>query len=217
MRRRRESDAAVSLDSFLDIVTNVVGVLILIAVVTVISAGDIAVSSGASALVTPRASANRVMFHLHDNQVYFFDEKDIADRIDTAWSRRTEAALPSDDMPLPARVIEMLDDADVGDDTYRVRAFSGMSGLVWQYDLRRDARGETIEDLDYDHSDFATKLDELGPGDYVYVVVNDDSFELFRKVREVVRARGLALGWHPVEGQGYLRLSNIGSLGKRIQ
>ena len=40
MKRRETEDVPFSLDSFLDIVTNVVGVLVLVAIVTVLSAGE---------------------------------------------------------------------------------------------------------------------------------------------------------------------------------
>ncbi len=51
----------------------------------------------------------------------------------------------------------------------------------------------------------------------MYFVVHDDSFELFRRARQIVRSRGIATGWHPVEGHAPLRLTASGSLGRRIQ
>src|SRR5262249_20295255 len=114
-------------------------------------------------------------------------------------------------------LVALLDGEDVGDATYRIRAESIDRGLAWIYTLRSDARGERPADLDRAQSTFQKQLDGLGRGGFAYFVVHDDSFEVFRKARDIARARGISVGWHPVEGQTPLRLSAIGSLGKRIQ
>ena len=77
------------------------------------------------------------------------------------------------------------------------------NGLAWVYALRSGARGQRATDLER--------------GGFAYFVVHDDSFEVFGKARDILRARGVSVGWHPVEGRSPLRLSAIGSLGKRVQ
>ena len=64
---------------------------------------------------------------------------------------------------------------------------------------------------------FRQRLADLGHDGFAYFVVHDDSFEVFRKARDLARERGVAVGWHPVEGRAPLRLAVNGSLGKRIQ
>ena len=76
MSKRRGSDEVLfSLDSFLDIVTNVVGVLVLVAMVTVLSAGNISVPSGATAMAAPRPSGQRLLFECAGDEVFFVDEE----------------------------------------------------------------------------------------------------------------------------------------------
>ncbi len=47
----------------------------------------------------------------------------------------------------------------------------------------------------------------------MYFVVHDDSFEVFRKARDIARSRGVSVGWHPVEGQGPVRSAPSGAWG----
>jgi hypothetical protein len=210
-RRRSQDEAALSLDSFLDIVTNVVGVLILVAVVTVLSAGDIGVPSGASALAAPKSTASRVLFECSKGKVFFVDEEGNGDRVKQEANKASRGAMVS-----KKALVELLQDKDVGDASHRVTAEPLAHGVAWVYELREHARGETAEEVEKRGSAFQRKLAESGSS-FAYFVVHDDSFEAFRRARDVARARGVAVGWHPVEGRTPVRLSAIGSLGRRVQ
>jgi len=212
MRRRRDAhEILFSLDSFLDIVTNVVGVLVLVAMVTVLSAGNISVPSGATAMTAPRPSATRLLFECAGDEVFFVDEEANGRRVLDEVKSQGDQAISRDSL------IALLDDHDVGDATHRVRADPLDRGLSWTYMLRPGAHGERAADLDRAESAFRRQLAGLGRGGFAYFIVHDDSFEAFRAAREIARARGVSVGWHPVEGRGPVRLSAVGSLGKRIQ
>ena len=211
MRRRDTESAPFSLDSFLDIVTNVVGVLVLVAMVTVLSAGNISVPSGATAMTAPRPSAARLIFECAGDEVFFVDEEGNGRRVVDEVKRADKRRLSRDDL------IAILEEKDVGDATFRVRADRLERGVAWVYDLRPGAHGERAEDLDRPESEFQRLLAGLERGGFAYFVVHDDGFEAFHKARDIARARGVSVGWHPVEGREPVRLSAIGSLGKRIQ
>ncbi len=212
MRRRRGNDEVLfSLDSFLDIVTNVVGVLVLVAMVTVLSAGNISVPSGATAMTAPKPSSARLLFECSGDEIVFVDEEANGRRVLDEVRRAGEEAISRDDL------VALLDAKDVGDATHRVRVDTFTRGLAWVYALRPGAHGERAADLDRAGSAFRKQIGRLERGGFAYFVVHDDSFEIFRKAREIARARGIAIGWHPVEGQGPVRLSTVGSLGRRIQ
>jgi hypothetical protein len=209
MRKRRGTDEVLfSLDSFLDIVTNVVGVLVLVAIVTVLSAGNISVPSGATAMTAPKPSAERLLFECAGDQVFFVDEEGNGRRVleEVGERKMSRDAL-----------VSLLDDTDVGDATHRVRAELPGRGVAWVYTLREGAQGERAADLDRVASAFRKRLAGLDRGGFAYFVVHDDSFEVFKKARDIARERGVSVGWHPVEGQAPVRLSAVGSLGKRIQ
>ncbi|MEZ4294025.1 MAG: hypothetical protein R3B70_03540 [Polyangiaceae bacterium] len=213
-RRNRAESPTLSLDSFLDIVTNVVGVLILIAVVTVLGAGEISVSAGPSSLSAPRPTAERVLFECIGEEVYFVDEKENVRLVQEA----ARAALKGNRLT-PGALEQFLRDTDVGDATHRVQVSFATddSTPVWSFRLRPGARGDTLDSLESPTSAFRRKLAELPPGTFVYFVVHDDSFAVFQKARDLARERGAGMGWHPVAGKEPLRLSAIGSLGRRIQ
>jgi hypothetical protein len=226
MSRRGGSDEILfSLDSFLDIVTNVVGVLVLVAMVTVVSAGNISVPSGATAMTAPQPSAERVLFECAGDEVFFVDEEGNGQRVLSevrlAGDDWTKVWAPTDTpraRPNPrAALAALLAARDVGDATHRVQADALDRGVAWVYTLRPEAHGDYAADLDRADSAFQKRLAGLERGGFAYFVVHDDSFEVFRKARDIARARGVSIGWHPVEGRAPLRISAIGSLGKRIQ
>lgn len=210
-KRRGSEEVLFSLDAFLDIVTNVVGVLVLVAIVTVLSAGNISVPSGATAMAMPRPSATRLLFECAGGQVFFVDEEGNGQRVLDEVKATGEHAISAD------ALVALLDQQDVGDATHRVRADRIERGVAWVYALRPGARGEGMTDLDREDSVFRKQLAGLERGGFAYFVVHDDSFDVFGKARDIARARGVSVGWHPVEGQAPVRLSAIGSLGKRIQ
>jgi hypothetical protein len=210
-KRRANDEVLFSLDSFLDIVTNVVGVLVLVAMVTVLSAGNISVPSGATAMTAPRPTASRLLFECAGDEIFFVDEEGNGARVVDQVKRTSERPVSRD------ALVALLDDEDVGDATHRVRADRLEHGIAWVYALRPEARGDHAADLDRTGSEFHRKLAELEAGGFAYFVVHDDGFEVFRKARDIARARGISVGWHPVEGREPIRLSALGSLGKRVQ
>jgi hypothetical protein len=206
----RGEEAPFSLDSFLDIVTNVVGVLVLVAMVTVLSAGSISTPSGTVAMTLPLPQASRVLFECAGDEVFVVDEEGNEARIVEEAKKAGSAATRQD-------LVSMLDGRDIGDATHRVRAEALPNGLAWVYALRPGVHGERAADLDREGGAFRRRVQGLGKGSFAYFVVHDDSFDVFGKARDLLRARGIAVGWHPVEGRSPLRLSAVGSLGKRVQ
>ena len=212
-RRRRDDGDPLSLDSFLDIVTNVVGVLILVAVVTVLSAGDITISTGATALRQPQPAAARILIECARGEVFFVDEKTNATKARAAveaWQEEVED-------PEMDSLFAQFTERDIGDPTHRVFAQLAENGMAWVYALREGARGDARKDVERGRGAFAEMLAEADEDSYVYFVVHDDSFEAFRAARDLAQAKGFATGWHPVEGDTPIRISSIGSLGTRVQ
>ncbi|MDQ6700364.1 MAG: hypothetical protein M3Z36_09275 [Acidobacteriota bacterium] len=60
--------------------------------------------------------------------------------------------------------------------------------------------GETAEQILSPASSFAKFLDRIKPDkQYVACLLNDDSFNIFREVRTMAKARGIAVGWEPID------------------
>jgi hypothetical protein len=211
-RRAPGEGATLSLDSFLDIVTNVVGVLILVALVTVLGAGDVSVASGVAARPAPEAGASRVLFECTEEGVFFVDEQGTAEIV-AGLARHTWG----DEPPTADKLVTLLEGRDVGSDLYRVRAEQTADGLVWTYRRRAGASGESASALQSADSAFQKKLGELAGGGFAYFVVRGDGFESFRRAREIAHARGIATGWLPLVRSEPIRLSARGGLGRRVQ
>ncbi len=63
--------------------------------------------------------------------------------------------------------------------------------------------GETAEQIKSPGSSFAKMLDRIKPDkQYVACLLNDDSFNIFREVRAMAKARGIAVGWEPIDSSG---------------
>ncbi|MBK8251536.1 MAG: hypothetical protein IPK82_02565 [Polyangiaceae bacterium] len=212
MSRKRESEAVLSLDSFLDIVTNVVGVLILVAVVTVLGTGDIGISAGPSALYAPKAGSTRYLFEIVNNEVFYVDESGIAKKVQD----EVKAAIA--EKPSAEAVSAYLNNNIVGNEFYRIRGEIRDEGLVWVYSRKPDVSGENKDTLPLPHSAFRQKLDRAAAeGAFVYFVVHEQSFDAFQKARELTQEKGVSMGWHPVPGTGAIRMAQRGTLGNRIQ
>ena len=161
----------------------------------------------------PPAAAQRVIFHCVDGRLFVVDERGNSERV---------RELIDDELGDEPDSVFLLEDllahSDIGDATYRVRAATSRGfGFEWVYELRYDATGETAAQIGKPGSQFRRVLEALPRRGFAYFVVHDDSFEVFREAREIARNRGVATGWHPVEGKPPLRFSANGSLGKRIQ
>jgi hypothetical protein len=210
-RRRAPGEILFSLDSFLDIVTNVVGVLVLVAIVTVLSSGNISVPFAGTAMQTPGPSAERALFECVGGEIYFVDEEANGRRVlDEVTASGMAAGAPED-------IMTLLDEHDVGDETFRVRATRVEGAVAWVYALRPEARGEDVAALGAKESSYQRRLAALPRPGFAYFVVHDDSFDVFKKARDLARARGLSVGWHPVAGRDPLRIAANGSLGRRVQ
>ncbi|MBL9022048.1 MAG: hypothetical protein JNL21_07590 [Myxococcales bacterium] len=211
MSRAREEGLELSLDSFLNVMKIVIGVLILIVLVTVLGGGEMGVPSGAAALGAPKPTATRVIFECKDGKIYALDEEGIARRVEGTVRKELTGQLTPDAVSL------FLFNRDVGDERHRVHVEMRPGGLAWAYVLRADAPGgESKEALGAPGSSFARALDRMGEDSFAYFVVHDDSFETFKAARALAVSKGIAVGWDPLEGDEPVRFSVGGSLGTRI-
>ncbi|MDQ6707721.1 MAG: hypothetical protein M3Z85_17305 [Acidobacteriota bacterium] len=64
----------------------------------------------------------------------------------------------------------------------------------------RESDGETSEEIKNPDSDFSKYLAGIKPAkQYLACLLNDDSFDIFREIREIARAKGVAVGWEPID------------------
>ncbi len=209
-RRRKTNTPDQNLDSFLDILTNTVGVLMFISLFVSL----IAVEAD-SIVKTPLASnsdKNPRFFEIRDNKVTFIDDEQVSEAI-----QQVIGSLPSCNRPsLDSRSNEelylrglsnyrscissrgrRLTNFRTQTDYYTVTMVNP-STFSLRYEPLLNKSGEDQNQLAIPESQFNQTLAELNPQeDYLAFIVRPDSFKSFRAAREQAWAQGFEVGWEP--------------------
>jgi len=210
------------LDSFLDIVTNVIGFLVLVALMAAIGSQNMSVLLGTPIVRAPPAGATRVLFECRHNRILRIDEDKINQSIHECLRQRG----PAGDSKLGiSEIPALLQQADAGDVSYRVRAEVRRDGtsanepkLDLIYEPRAAQQGESIEASRQAASAYVKCVRSLdAKKHFAYFIVRQDSFEVFREARKIARDHGLAIGWAPQPLAEELRFTEDGNFGKDVQ
>ncbi|PPS44789.1 hypothetical protein [Chroococcidiopsis sp. TS-821] len=228
MRRRtyKQSIPTQNLDSFLDILTNTVGVLMFVGLFVSV----VAVQS-ATIVRTPLVSdsdKSPQFFEVRGNKVIPLDHATV-NREFTDFSN----SLPSCNEPeLPldldiysyqyyqqqlqeyrnclAHKIAQVKNFRVQTSHYQVRINLNSSlGLI--YEPLSNESGESIQELAQVSSEFHSLLKTWNPQtDYLAFIVRPDSFAAFRRAREIAWQKGFDVGWEPMQQDVPIEFSSQG-------
>jgi hypothetical protein len=205
---------------FLDTVSNLIGVMVLIAVLVAVSSEHVEVSLGTPILQAPPPDSRRVLFECRRDRVVRINDEKLKARVRNClrdYAPRNGSTLT------PTDIREALAQTDIGDEYYRVHAeplplppakdgqtVPAVDMVRWIYEPRREEQGESRRSLDED-SEYARIIAALNPQqDWAYFIVRTRDFEVFRAAREIARKRGLATGWFPQDDDGPLYFSARG-------
>ena len=193
-RRRNRSDDSSDLDTgLMDTLTNVVGVLALIAALTSIFA-----ASGSLNIQTPMAQRSRQPMHLlQANNSGVWDLQPAVDRMVAADRERVTAlhrcqALPSPQQPgCNAAIDGWSRSAQVGSIAVTVNHRQGL--------LRRNGPPtSSAAELQRPGSWLDRTMANLGQtGQAVFVVLESDGFASYRAIKAKAQQYGVRLGWEP--------------------
>ncbi len=214
MRRRRirnNNYPGQNLDSFLDILTNTVGVLMFIGLFVSL----LAVEAG-TIIQTPLVSkSNKIphFFEIRNNQVFYLDYPEVSNKIDNLLKRLPKCYPPDISRSLNrylydfylervqryesclrARNAQILN-FSVSTGYYKV---SFVNGESLKYEPITSVSGDDKQDLRTDISRFNEIIKELEPSiNYLAFIVRPDSFATFRAAREKAWQEGFDVGWEP--------------------
>lgn len=216
MRRRAIRNNGIpkqNLDSFLDILTNTVGVLMFIGLFVSL----LAVEAGTIIRTPLRTQTNKAgkFFELRNNQVFYINDPYIESEIQKAVAnlpRCNEPNIPEDirygmydffmeQIRKYERCVvnrnKQLSGFYVTNADYAV-SFSKTGSL--QYEPIFGAEGENSQQIRKENSQFNQILSSLDPNlNFVAFVVRPDSFALFRAVRSQAQSQGFQVGWEPFQ------------------
>jgi len=175
--------------SFCDIVTITTAALFFCLLVTVQEAVKIPVFRP-----TPRArvsSKQGIFFECRTNQLYFVDKAGLDDQVEKLMSTLNPGIRGGD----LESFLKAIQGQEVGNKYYRVDPrylLVGRMGL----EARPGVAGENIVELEKTDSNFNSILSQLDKDhQYIAFLVRDDSFNVFRKARQVADEAGFDTGW----------------------
>ncbi|NCC52382.1 MAG: hypothetical protein EOM20_14350 [Spartobacteria bacterium] len=179
--------ASINLDSFLDIMTCLVGVLVLILILTSLDAGQIKVL-----IQTPmekETSKQRVTLECANNQLYFIDLPGLRRKVQEALDSEAPKYI-AESRDRTVGLMKAYQNIEVQDDFYRViLAFSMLDQMGIQ--LRDGVEGYAIKSYDGEKSSdwYGKILTSMDPKTQILSFkVRDDSYPMFKLAR--------ALAWN---------------------
>lgn len=204
-RRRPEPG---NLDSFLDVMTNTVGVLIFVLLFVTLAAAD------ATVLVrTPlRSETDKrpVYFEASGGRVAYLEASEGNEQVDAFYS-----ALPPIRWYNVRSVLSRMYAFEARTSNYTIdftgSALAGGMGVRWRL---HPGAGETVKGMKDSTSAYQQVLRTLDPDTaYLAFIVRPDGLEAFRAARQAATRRGLDSGWEPFE---YDRDLTFGSGGRSV-
>lgn len=197
-RRRRQRNTRLSHDSMLDIVTNSLGLLILVATLTAFSSQGIKFTLGAPIMYEADASKEVVQFEIREGGLYPIDLEFLEDEFvaffESEYANKVDYAESFNARQVKTDYYELsLGAGDPGAGLY--------SGFIKLTPLE-NAVADRVADLDDPESEIRLKLKTMDPEkQWLFFLVREDSFQAFRKFREYLMAKGYEVGWTPVEDE----------------
>jgi len=189
-RRQKKGEPEMLIVSFCDIVTITTAALFFCLLVTVQEAVKIPVFRP-----TPRAKITAkqgVFFECRTNQLFFVDKAGLDDQVENLMSRLNPGVRGGD----LGSFLKAVQGQEVGNAYYKVDArflLVGQMGL----EARPGVPGETLTDLENaNNGKFQAILSQLNnTNQYIAFLVRDDSFNVFRKARQIADEAGFDTGW----------------------
>lgn len=214
--RRKTAQTSQNLDSFLDILTNTVGVLMFISLfVTLIATGSSPKTK--VTIQTPLSTSTEkqsLWFEIQNNKISHLDLRQVRER-----ELELSGNLPNCNRPTGggdltnyqsclSSVLGRQNNFSVSTDNYEVRTVN--NGVSLEFRPLSQEVGETTTQLATAGSQFKQVLSQFdSQKDYIIFIVRPDSFEAFRAARQQAWAAGYEVGWEPLAENEAIRIRTI--------
>lgn len=214
--RRKNAQVSQNLDSFLDILTNTVGVLMFISLfVTLIATGSRPKTK--VTIQTPLATSTdkqSIWFEIKNNKVSHLDLRQVREK-----ELEFSGNLPNCNKPTGGgdlsnyescllSVLGRQNNFRVSTDNYEVKTVE--NGVSLEFRPLSAEVGETTTQLTASDSQFKQVLSEFDTEkDYLIFIVRPDSFETFRAARKQAWDSGYEVGWEPHPSNEAIRIRTI--------
>ncbi len=218
--RRRTNHPSQNLDSFLDILTNTVGVLMFISLfVTLIATGSNPKTK--VTIQTPLSSPTEkesLWFEIKDNKVSYLDLRQVREKELELTGNLPNCNKPANGLDSPASlsnyqscllsVLGRQSNFRTSTKNYEVQTVD--EGVSLLFKPISEEVGETSSQLTAADSQFKKVLSQYKPNqDYLVFIVRPDSFETFRAARKQAWAAGYEVGWEPQAQNSPIKIRTI--------
>ena len=217
--RRRNTNVSQNLDSFLDILTNTVGVLMFISLfVTLIATGSSPKTR--VTIQTPLSSPTEkqsLWFEIDGNKVSHLDLRQVREK-----ELELSGNLPNCNKPGAASdssrqdiyqscllsILGRQSNFRTSTQNYQVKTVD--RGVSLLFEPISEEVGETASQLTAPDSNFKRVLSQFNPQkDYLVFIVRPDSFEAFRTARQQAWDAGYEVGWEPHPQDAPIKIRTI--------
>ncbi|MBE9044245.1 hypothetical protein IQ255_07495 [Pleurocapsales cyanobacterium LEGE 10410] len=221
--RRKNNHVSQNLDSFLDILTNTVGVLMFISLfVTLIATGSSPKTQ--VTIQTPLSSPTdkqSLWFEIEQNKISHLNLRQVRER-ELELSRNLPNCIRPENDPSALdyfsrqnnyqscllSILGRQSNFRTNTKNYAVRTVD--RGVSLEFEPRSPDTGETTSQIAAPDSDFQQVLSQFNPRqDYLVFVVRPDSFEAFRTARKQAWDAGYDVGWEPIAQDAPIRIRTI--------
>ena len=217
--RRRTPHTSQNLDSFLDILTNTVGVLMFISLfVTLIATGSSPKTR--VTIQTPLSSPTEkesLWFEINDNKVSYLDLRQVRKKEVELSGNLPNCNRPEADSSLSRQniyqscllsILGRQSNFRANTQNYQVKAVD--RGVSLLFEPRWEEVGETTSQLTAPDSNFKQVLSQNNSQkDYLVFIVRPDSFEAFRTARQQAWDAGYEVGWEPHPQDSPIKIRTI--------
>ena len=220
--RRRTNNISQNLDSFLDILTNTVGVLMFISLfVTLIATGSSPKTR--VTIQTPLSSPTEkdsLWFEIQGNRVSHLNLRQVRQKELELTDNLPNCNRPGDNsapdyvsrqniyQSCLLSVMGRQSNFRASTQNYQVRTVD--QGVSLQFEPTSENIGEAPNQLQADNSNFRQVLAQYNPDkDYLIFIVRPDSFEAFRAARKQAWDAGYEVGWEPLSPGTPIKIRTI--------
>jgi hypothetical protein len=204
-RRPKSEGVSLNFDSFLDVITNCIGVLMVITILAIINTKYMTFI-----VRTPfvrHTDKTPVFFECRQNRNIPVDKMTIQTNMkgsmDSIKKNQSEY-----NRILQSYTPEL---RDVGDSYYQVDFTKLLREGILVLVPKADNQGETAEEIKTDESRFKKALQSIDPQkEFAFFLVRPDSYEVFREARDILWKKKIEVGWEPLAKDQFISFSTRG-------
>lgn len=206
-RRRKKEEVQIELDSFLDILTNAIGIIIVITVMAILNSAHMTFIFRTPFVQKTEKTA--LLFECRNKRVAFIDKANLHEQLEAYRRQIKKQGLTE----LQLRRKLQSEQYKIEDTYYQADLAKFINDDLEVFIPKEDQQGENIHHLGTEDAEFKSLARQIDPQvNFAFFLVRPDSYRVFRKARKILWDLGVQVGWEPLSlGQQII----FGSKGRR--